>query len=418
MSDDKKQDKPDADKQTPDRPNGDSADPVSTPVGEDQSAETSAEAGATGSESADGGGGDTAATAKTGPPQPPSRPDPGRRSVAGALALVGVLLVVILGGGGGWYLHQEVQALHEASDQLARQSALESLESRQSEQFGELSGRLSQFGDTLEDRLQAMARLENRLEDQADARDTLADRIDQIYQRMESDADDWRQAEAAYLASIAVNRVRFHGDVGGALRALEGADDLLAALGGAGIRGREALAAATNRLLDAQRDDMPAIMTGLTRVADGLDDLPLAEGIERRAVTVPERPADDAPNGWQERLERAWGQFRMGLEGLVTVSRDRQVEPLPDPEARFLLQQNLILQLESARLAALRGESESYRQALARVDTWIDAYFDSAADSVAELRGRIEELAGLRVETDRPDIADDLGPVLDGGQLR
>ena len=417
MSDDKKRDATEADTQAAGRPTGDADDPVTTESSDATSADAPAAGGPPEAESAGGGGTDRGASAKTGPPSPPLPPVAGRRSVAGVLALVGVLLVAILGGGGGWYLYQEVDALREARDQFARQSALQSLEARQSEQFGEMSGRLAQFGDTLEDRLQAMARLENRLEDQADARDTLADRVDQLSRRMESDADDWREAEAAYLASIAVNRVRFHGDISGALRALEGADHLLAALGGAGVRGREALAEATNRLLDAQRDDMPAIMTGLSRVAQGLDDLPLAEGIQRRGAMAPESPAD-APNGWQERLERAWAQLRTGLEGLVTVSRDRQVEPLPDPEARFLLQQNLMLQLEAARLAALRGEPESYQQALQRVDIWIEAYFDSAADSVTALRSRIEALAELRVETDRPDIADVLAPVLSGGRLQ
>ncbi len=346
---------------------------------------------------------------------PANQPTPPRRSRAGVVALVAVLLVAALTGAGGWYLHQQVQSLVDTRSQYAEQSALDALAARQSERVGEVGGRLDALSDTLEGRLQAIARLENRLADQVEARGSLADRVDQLYRRMESETDDWREAEAAYLAGIAVNRVRFNGDIGGALEALEAADRLLAGLGGAGVDAREAIAAATNRLLDAERGDRAAIMTGLGRVADQLDDLPLAEGIARRSADDAEAPASTPPAGWQARLERAWQQLRSGLEGLVTVSRNRQVEPLPDPEARFLLQQNLLLQLESARLAALGGDAEGYRAAVARVDGWVAAYFDSASGAVVDVRERLAELGDLRIQADRPAIADDLEPLLGAG---
>ena len=156
-------------------------------------------------------------------------------------------------------------------------------------------------------------------------------------------------------------------------------------------------------------------MTGLSRTADRLADLPLAEGIERRQAREADVPAPRETTGWRGRLERAWTQLRTGLEGLVTVSRDRQVEPLPDPEARFLLQQNLTLQIESARLAALRGNANVYRDAVARIDGWIAAYFDSASKSVTDVRATLAELRGLRVDSARPAIADDLEPLLESG---
>jgi len=361
----------------------------------------------------------SAKTAKSAPSessdQSTKTPPPPRRSVTGVIALVGVLVIGGLGGAGGWFLYERVASLSAEQAGFADQSALATLRSEQSERLGELQGRLNGLSDNLDNRLESMARLENRFEDQVEARDALADRVDQLFRRMQSETDDWREAEAAYLAGIAVNRVRFNRDIPGALEALEAADRLLAGLGGAGIDGREAIARATDRLLDAERADTAAIMTGLSRTADRLADLPLAEGIERRQAREADDSAPRETTGWRGRLERAWTQLRTGLEGLVTVSRDRQVEPLPDPEARFLLQQNLTLQIESARLAALRGNADVYRDAVARIDGWIAAYFDSASKPVTDARATLAELRGLRVDSARPAIADDLEPLLESG---
>ncbi|MDR9413883.1 MAG: uroporphyrinogen-III C-methyltransferase [Spiribacter sp.] len=361
----------------------------------------------------------SAKTAKSAPSessdQSTKTPPPPRRSVTGVIALVGVLVIGGLAGAGGWFLYERVASLSAEQAGFADQSALATLRSEQSERLGELQGRLNGLSDNLDNRVESMARLENRFEDQVEARDALADRVDQLFRRMQSETDDWREAEAAYLAGIAVNRVRFNRDIPGALEALEAADRLLAGLGGAGIDGREAIARATDRLLDAERADTAAIMTGLSRTADRLADLPLAEGIERRQAREADDPAPRETTGWRGRLERAWTQLRTGLEGLVTVSRDRQVEPLPDPEARFLLQQNLTLQIESARLAALRGNADVYRDAVARIDGWIAAYFDSASKPVTDVRATLAELRGLRVDSARPAIADDLEPLLESG---
>jgi uroporphyrin-3 C-methyltransferase len=185
-----------------------------------------------------------------------------------------------------------------------------------------------------------------------------------------------------------------------------------------GIDRREAIGEAVDRLLAVDRVDMVAINRGLDRVADQLDDLPLAAGVtefEQDAADSAGSGAEtSADGGWQSRLERARERLLEGLGGLVTVSRDRQVEPLPEPESRFLLQQNLLLQIESARLAALRGEPATYRDALQRVDDWVAAYFDSASPMVSAVRERLDGLMQEPVKVETPDIAGVLSPVLDG----
>jgi uroporphyrin-3 C-methyltransferase len=312
-----------------------------------------------------------------------------------------------------------MQQLADAQADLAARSELETLRNDQQTALGELNGRVTNLNEQLESRLQSLAQLENRMADQVSARRELADRVDQLYRRMNSETDDWRIAEAGYLARMAVHRVRFNGDIAGALEALEAADVLLSGLGGVGIDRREAIGRAVDQLLDVERIDQVAINRGLDRVADQLGSLPLAAGIQRfeTADTTAGARSDAPSGGWQARLDRAGDRLMTGLSELVTVSRDRQVEPLPEPESRFLLQQNLRLQIESARLAALRGETTTYDNALKRIDDWVSAYFDSSAESVSAVRERLADLMDEPVKVERPAIGETLAPVLnDGGQ--
>mgnify|MGYP000317631030 CR=1 FL=1 len=388
--------------------------PLSESAGDEPTAE---EAGAPsgpavkGNDDGDGGGADR----ETAEPTPAPRPT---RHAAGRGALTVAVLVAVLGAAGGGYLYLQMQSLIEAQSRMADQSDLQALADEQQSAVGALNGRVTNLNEALESRLQSLARLENRMADQVAARKELADRVDQLYRRMQSETDDWRIAEAGYLARMAVHRVRFNGDIAGALEALEAADILLSGLGGTGIDRREAIGEAVDRLLAVDRVDMVAINRGLDRVADQLDELPLAAGVTRfeqdTAGGGEDAGANAAEGDWQTRLKRARDRLLEGLGGLVTVSRDRQVEPLPEPESRFLLQQNLLLQIESARLAALRGEADTYRDALQRVDNWVAAYFDSASPAVSAVRERLIELMQLPVAVQAPNIADVLSPLLDG----
>ncbi|KAF0279381.1 hypothetical protein BA897_01325 [Spiribacter roseus] len=355
--------------------------------------------------------------ASTAAPAEPAAPATGRGP--GRLALVVALLVALLVAAGGGYLIWQMQQLADAQADLAARSELETLRDDQQTALGELNGRVTNLNEQLESRLQSLAQLENRMADQVSARRELADRVDQLYRRMNSETDDWRIAEAGYLARMAVHRVRFNGDIAGALEALEAADVLLSGLGGVGIDRREAIGRAVDQLLDVERIDQVAINRGLDRVADQLGSLPLAAGIQRfeTADTTAGARSDAPAGGWQARLDRAGDRLMTGLSELVTVSRDRQVEPLPEPESRFLLQQNLRLQIESARLAALRGETATYDNALKRIDDWVSAYFDSSAESVSAVRERLADLMDEPVKVERPAIGETLAPVLnDGGQ--
>lgn len=340
--------------------------------------------------------------------------------VAGPLALAGVVLLMILVAGAAWHFHQQLLALETAQTDLASAAQFEAFSQQQEARLGDVAGRVDALNTALESRLEAIARLENRMADQRESAQVLADRVDQLYRRMQSETDDWRLAEAAYLGRIAIHRLQFNADVAGALEALEAADVLLAGLGGSAIDRREAIARATDRLLEASPPDRAGINRSLSDLADALPGLPLAEGLRPQAEQNPTSSmsqSDATEPSWQGRAERAWAQLREGLGELVVISRDRQVQPLPDPASRFLLEQNLMLQVETARLAALRGEAAVFNQSIARIGDWVDAYFDSGSSAVTAVQEQLQALSRESVAFTPPAIGNDLAPLFNGNAL-
>lgn len=320
------------------------------------------------------------------PNSPEATAPPPPRRIWPVLLVLLVLLLAAAGGGAGWYFDQQLRTQAVLQQDLAQDVR---------QQLGEMAGRVSVLNQALESRLEGIACLENRVDDLRDA----------ISQEVESQTTDWAEAEAAWLARIAIYRVRFNADYAGALEALKVADALLAARGGAGIDGRAAIAEAVDRLLQAERAETPLINQGLTALAQRLDALPLAQDIQAEPAGAAAMSESDPPGDFRERAERAWERLVDGLEGLVVVSRDRTVVPLPEPETRFLLQQNLQLKVESARLAALMSEPEIYAASLEQVDAWVAAYFDTLAPEVVEVRERIADLQTRTLVVEPPDIA-------------
>ncbi|MBS3785811.1 MAG: uroporphyrinogen-III C-methyltransferase [Gammaproteobacteria bacterium] len=303
------------------------------------------------------------------------------------IILILIILLAAAAGGAGWVFDQRLK------EQAAVQ---QNLVSDVQQQLGEMAGRVTVLNQALESRLEGVARLENRVND---LRDAISRRAE------EAEETNWQEAEAAWLARLAIHRLRFNADYEGSLEALKAADALLAELGGAGIDGRAAIAEAVDRLLQADRPETPLITQGLTALSERLDELPLAQDVASAAGSAePLTDTAPAPTGVWERVQRAWDRLVAGLEGLVVVSRERTVVPLPDPEERFLLQQNLQLKAESARLAALMGDAQSYDAALEQIDGWVDAYFDTVAPEVVDVRERIAELRERVVVAEQPDI--------------
>lgn len=358
-------------------------------------------------------------------------PPPRKGGALAAVALVVALLVAGGAAGGGYWLWQQHQRLQAQQSQYLAAGSLQGHLQPMQDRLSALSGELQQLTQrSAGPGEQALARLDKGVDGlkhgQAQAQQQLAKlqqanaELRQNAQKLNQRFDDlarakhgaWAESEAGYLAFVAENRIRFYGDVDSALAALKKADGLLAGLGGETIEARRGIARAVDSLLEVNPPDRRKLDQALGQLVDRLGNLPLAVGprTEQTSTIVP-ASADAGSASWRTQLGHAWDELRSSLSNLVVVARDQEVVPLVTPKERFFLHQNLTLELEAARFAALRGNQALYQESLSRVQDWLKTYFDTQSEAVGDTIRKISELAAKPVSAQLPDISSMLEPV-------
>lgn len=113
--------------------------------------------------------------------------------------------------------------------------------------------------------------------------------------------------------------------------------------------------------------------------------------------------SDQAPHGWRGMLQAIWQELR----GMVVITRGAP-DPALFPAERLLLTQNLLLKLESTRLALLRRDGQALHAAATDAAAWLRRWFDAGDGRVRIAAGQLENLAALDPAPELPDIASSL----------
>ncbi len=325
----------------------------------------------------------------------PAHAPRGRQGTAARYLLLALLAVNgLLVAGGAYLWQQQLGIADEARERIAR------LKDEQQR----LTRRLDDQRRALEERLAKLR------EDQRGLGEDLA----ALLERSGHLRNDWMIAEAEYLIRLANHRLLLDRDVDTALAALATADARLRDTGDpALIPARKALAEDMAALRALPRVDRTGLSLQLSALARQAAALPLATPTPERLAAAPETPAaEGAPaetdRPWWASLTDAWEILR----GLIVIRQhDDPVQPLIPPEQRFFLTQNLVLQLEQARIALLRGEADIYRERVAQARDWVARYFDGADPAVAESLARLKDLAGRDIAPPLPEITRGLAAI-------
>jgi len=150
------------------------------------------------------------------------------------------------------------------------------------------------------------------------------------------------------------------------------------------------------------KPDIEGATLTLGSLARVVESLPLA-GTAAPDDAVPE---DDTE---QSGVSRAWGSVKDAFSGLVKVTPPDQAGlTLVSPDAEHFLRNNLALQLQSARLALLRGEQTIFEQTLDDTSALLNSYFDSSSVEVISAQLTISEIRDSVFAADIPDISKSL----------
>jgi uroporphyrin-III C-methyltransferase len=212
---------------------------------------------------------------------------------------------------------------------------------------------------------------------------------------------DWVLAECEYLIFASTVRLGLDHDATTAHAALLAADQRLRSLDHPSILAlRERLALDLQALAAVPVPDIEGLslkFAAQIRKVDLLRTKPIA------AVDTSfshSRQAPVAADTWRGALRAMWDD----ILSLVDIEDG-------DPKLRAVLEQNLKLELSSARLALLQRDTSNYRIAIEIVQQALQRYFDPQDAAVKSLTDLLKEVRSVELAPALPDISASLDAV-------
>ncbi|MDP9153683.1 MAG: fused uroporphyrinogen-III synthase HemD/membrane protein HemX [Pseudomonadota bacterium] len=359
---------------------------------------------------------DARSTASAPPSNPPNTPftpyesqPKERRGGAGtALLWLVLVIIVIVAGVGGFMLNRkfdqrDAQLAQRLQASDAQTAALRAQADQAASSVTAINTQIIQFQGKLTD-AQAQSQA-----------------LQQQYQDLASNRDDWTLAEVEQILSSASQQLQLTGNVQLALFALQSADTRLAATTGPQIVTiRKAIAQDMDKLHATPSTDLTGLAIKLDTAIDQIDRLPLAG----EAPIVPSTAHADAPGDsaaiaaatnqprWKVWLQQIAGGIGQQLSSLVSVRRiDNADAMLASPDQGYFVRENVKLRLLSARLSLLSRSEPALRSDLNAADTALGRYFDPSSGKVKSVRDLVKQVNDASTAVAVPDLNASLAAV-------
>jgi uncharacterized protein HemX len=210
-------------------------------------------------------------------------------------------------------------------------------------------------------------------------------------------------AEAEYYLQIANAQLQLANNPHLASLALGMADERVTTLSDPALTAvRRAISDELAALEVMKKPDLEGATLTLASLARVVESLPLA-----RIATDDDAVAEDDTE--QSGVDRAWDSVKDAMSELVKVTPPDEAKLiLVSPDAEYFLRNNLALQLQSARLALLRGERAIFEQTLDDTSALLNSYFDTSSVEVASALLTISEIRSSVFTATAPDISESL----------
>lgn len=323
------------------------------------------------------------------------RPRTGLLVLVTLFALAFAVLATTMSGFLWWQYREFYVSLDAADDESQR--ALDSV--RDSVQ--RIDDRIDSLRASLDGDRARSAALAERLDSLPAQLATLEQRIAALQGGSVDARSAWLRAEAEYYLGVANAEFEIAGNWEAAITALEIADRSLGALADPALRPvRELIADELIALRSVRLPDIDGLAFSLSRLAERAAGLPMRTG----------RPAEGAAgadiDATAPGLGRLWIGLKSAIAGIIRVERsDEPVARVLTTEERRLVERQLVLELQLARIAALRGEAQAFEASLATAIGLLRRDFDA---STAEVEGAIElleQMLTLDIAPAKPDIS-------------
>ncbi|MGB4347389.1 MAG: uroporphyrinogen-III C-methyltransferase [Burkholderiaceae bacterium] len=256
--------------------------------------------------------------------------------------------------------------------------------------------------------------------------------LEQLYQDLAKNRDDWALAEVEQVLSTASQQLQLAGNVRGALIALQNADARLSRADRPQfIAIRRAIAKDSDAIKSLPNVDLTGIAVRLDALVAQIDSMPLLAD-EKPALVAPAPKSQlaqtkGAPSkgvageDWRSDMQQRWNSLGSDLWNEVRqlVQVRRVVAPealLLSPGEAFFARENLKLRLLNARLALLSRNDVAFRSDLLEADRALVKYFDVRARPTLAARELLKQLQASVLSIEMPTLSHSLTAVRNSRQ--
>ncbi|MEE9492782.1 MAG: uroporphyrinogen-III C-methyltransferase [Gammaproteobacteria bacterium] len=350
------------------------------------------------------------------------------------LALLAFLLSLAAAGGAGylWTLQQQAQ-----KSQSSIQKKQAQLLSQVEEEMAQVGSSVSQIRSGIE-QMQTeegpdpvVTALQQQLVQLTEQQQGQNQHIESLSTLISRSGSDWTLAEIEYLLRMANQRLQLFHDKDSAMVALSSADNQLQALADPRLQPvRQQIARDLDSLKSVPDTDLPGLLARLNALLEKIESLPVThdhfsdtektgavntdtdqEQAEKPDNAESSRTANNEKADWRSLEDwqavpvKVWNEIR----GMVTIRElDSPVAPMLPADSEYFLKQNLRLQIEAAKLAAMRNDTVFFTDALQTSRNWLTSYFNTDAATVNASLDSIDELLSINLQPDLPDISGSL----------
>jgi uroporphyrin-3 C-methyltransferase len=336
---------------------------------------------------------------------------------SGMLASFGILMSIValvIAGYAVYLMYQSHAALEAARTSVKHlEVQITSQQQASDQKFEQMTGNLRQISEQLNvaatDEDTAMLQLRETLNTTTEQ--LRAELKEGLSEGLGTSGEDWLLAEVEYLIRFANQRVLMEKDAKGAASLLSSADEIVEQASGiAAYKLRESLALDIANLNGVANLDIDGLFVSLSAMSAQVPKLPRKKLMRKATEEFAAEMVD--PQSYSQQFISLISNLGSRLANLVDYRRvGIAITPILPPKEEYYLRQNLILKLEMAQLALLRGDGTVYRTSLAEAKRWIELHFVAEDPITVSLTSSLN--AAYEVEVDRvlPNISASLRAV-------
>jgi uroporphyrin-III C-methyltransferase len=353
---------------------------------------------------------------------PPTRARAGREPRArSALIYVALAVLALLLLAQWWYSHREMRSLREEVAQRLKSDEAANTETKV-------------LVRAVQDNTKELQAKVNVLEGKQTEAQSQQLALEQLYQELSRNRDDWALSEVEQVLSTASQQLQLAGNVQGALTALQYAESRLSRSDKPQfIVIRRAVAKDMERLKALPTVDLTGIALRLDSAIGQIDNMPLLSDEKPIEVATPPKTSRrarksaaaetaapsakaSADSEWLANLENKWNSWSNEMWGeLKQLIRVRNVDTsdalLMSPTQAYYVRENLKLRLLNARLALLTHNESAFRSDLIAAQDAIARYFDTRARQTQTTQALLRQIQGSNLSIEMPTLADSLNAV-------